>query len=142
MNFRIEAILSDGTIVPTTGVIDFNNPAIQQTTGTMLFRAVIPNPKILIYPGQFVKVIVRGAIRPDALAVPQTAVMQNENGTFVYTIENGIAKIKNVQAGVWYKDYWIIDSGLKAGDVVVAQGTSKVRNNQPVTIQTLLPGVK
>ncbi len=80
MKFQIEAILSDGTVVPTAGVIDFNNPAIQQSTGTMLFRAVIPNPKLLIYPGQFVKVIVKGAIRPNAIAVPQTAVMQNENG--------------------------------------------------------------
>jgi membrane fusion protein (multidrug efflux system) len=139
MNFLIEAVLSDGTVVPTTGVIDFSNPAIQQSTGTMLFRAVIPNPKLLIYPGQFVKVIVKGAIRPNAIAVPQTAVMQNENGTFVYTIENGLAKMKNVQAGEWYKNYWIIDSGLSAGDIVITQGTVKVKNNRPVSIQTLLP---
>lgn len=139
MNFLIEAILSDGTVVPTTGVIDFSNPAIQQSTGTMLFRAVIPNPKLLIYPGQFVKVVVKGAIRPSAIAVPQTAVMQNENGTFVYTIENGLAKMKNVQAGEWYKNYWIIDSGLNAGDIVITQGTAKVKNNRPVSIQTLLP---
>ncbi len=139
MNFTIEAVLSNGTVVPTTGVIDFNNPAIQQSTGTMLFRAVLPNPNLLIYPGQFVKVIVKGAVRPNAIAVPQTAVLQNENGSFVYVVENGTAVSRQVEAGDWYKDYWIIDSGLKRGDVVIAKGVAKVQNKRPVMIQTLLP---
>jgi len=120
-------------------VIDFNNPAIQQSTGTMLFRAVLPNPKLLIYPGQFVKVVVKGAVRPNAIAVPQTAVMQSETGTFVYVIESGGAKIRQVEAGDWYQDFWIIDSGLKAGDTVIVQGTNKIRNNQPVSVRTFLP---
>lgn len=139
MHFTIEAVLSNGTVVPTTGVIDFNNPAIQQTTGTMLFRAVLPNPNILIYPGQFVKVVVKGAIRPQAIAIPQAAVLQNENGTFVYVVENGMAASRQVEAGDWYKDYWIINSGLKAGDVVIAKGVAKVQNKRQVMIQTLLP---
>lgn len=139
MNFQIEAVLSDGTVVPTEGIIDFKNPAIQQSTGTMLFRAVLPNPKVLIYPGQFVKVVVKGAVRERAIAVPQTAVIQGGKGTFVYVVKGAVAQERNVEAGDWYKDYWIINGGLNEGDVVITQGVNKIQNNKPVTIQTLLP---
>ncbi len=136
--FRIEAVLSDGVVLPAEGVIDFANPAIQQSTGTMLFRAVLPNPKIQIYPGQFVKVIVKGAVRPNAIAVPQTSVVQGAHGSFVYVVVDGKAEERPVELGVWYKDYWIIDSGLKAGDIVVAKGVNKIKKGTPLTIQTLL----
>lgn len=138
MNFAIEALLSDGTVVPTEGIIDFTNPAIQQTTGTMLFRAILPNPNRLIYPGQFVKVIVKGAIRPQAIAIPQTAVIQGANGTFVYVVEQGRAVERPVTPGIWYKNYWIIDRGLKSGDVVITQGVNKIHDQSAVTIHTLL----
>jgi membrane fusion protein (multidrug efflux system) len=140
-NFKIEAILADGMIVPAQGVIDFTNPAIQQNTGTMLIRSVVPNPNILIYPGQFVKVIVKGAIRPGAMLVPQTSVIQGQNGTFVYVVENGKAVQRLITPGDWYLDYWIIDSGLQAGDIVVVQGVNKIRNGSPVAIQSLVPSI-
>ena len=137
--FRIEAVLSDGVVLPAEGVIDFANPAIQQSTGTMLFRAVLPNPKIQIYPGQFVKVIVKGAVRPNAIAVPQTAVVQGAHGSFVYVVADGKAEERPVELGVWYKDYWIINSGLSSGDIVVAKGVNKLKRGSSLTIQTLLP---
>ncbi len=139
MSFSIEAVLSDGSVVPTTGMIDFMNPAIQQNTGTMLIRAVLPNPDYLIYPGQFVRVIVKGGTRPDAMLVPQTAVIQGEGGTFVYLVENGKARSQAVKAGSWYQNYWIINEGLKAGDLVVTKGVNKIQSGSPVTIQAMIP---
>ena len=139
--FTVEAVLGDGTVVPSTGFIDFTNPAIQQSTGTMLIRAVLPNSPTLIYPGQFVRAIVKGAIRPNAILVPQTSVVQGKNGTFVYVVENGKAVMRMVTAGDWYKDYWIIYEGLKTGDVVITQGVNKVQNNSPVTINSLIPSL-
>lgn len=138
-NFHIEAILADGTAVPAEGSIDFMNPAIQQSTGTMLIRAVLPNPKVLIYPGQFVRVVVRGAIYPNGMLVPQTSVIQGQNGTFVYVVENGKAVSRPVTPGDWYLNYWIIDKGLKPGDVVVVQGVNKIQNGSSVAIESLLP---
>ncbi|MCC6128183.1 MAG: efflux RND transporter periplasmic adaptor subunit [Chlamydiae bacterium] len=140
MNFQVEAILSDGTILPGEGLIDFTNPALQQSTGTMLIRAVLPNPKLLIYPGQFVRAVVKGAMRPDAILVPQTAVQQGDPGTFVYVVEGGKAVMRPVVAGDWYQDSWIIDSGLSSGDLVITQGVNRVQNHTPVAIQSLIPG--
>ena len=139
MNFQIEAILADGTIVPGEGYIDFTNPALQQSTGTMLIRSVLPNPNLLIYPGQFVRVVVKGAIRQNAILVPQTAVIQGQNGIFVYVVQEGKAVMRSVSPGDWYQDYWIIDEGLAGGDVVIVEGVNKVQNQTPVTIQQLVP---
>jgi membrane fusion protein (multidrug efflux system) len=139
MNFQIEAILADGSIVPGVGYIDFTNPALQQSTGTMLIRAILPNPNLLIYPGQFVRVIVKGAIRSNAILVPQTAVMQGQNGIFVYVVQEGKAVLRPVTPGDWYQNYWIIDEGLTSGDVVVVEGVNKIQNQTPVTIQQLVP---
>ena len=71
--------------------------------------------------------------------MPQASVVQGAQGTFVYVVVKGKAKQRAVTAGEWYKDYWIIYEGLKAGDVVIAKGVNKVENETPVTIQTLLP---
>lgn len=139
MNFQVEAILSDGTTLPAEGSIDFTNPALQQSTGTMLIRAVLPNPKLLIYPGQFVRVVVKGATRPNAILVPQTAVQQGDQGTFVYVVEGGKAVMRPIVAGDWYQNSWIIDSGLSSGDLVITQGVNRVQNHTPVTIQALTP---
>ncbi|MDE3055442.1 MAG: efflux RND transporter periplasmic adaptor subunit [Verrucomicrobiota bacterium] len=137
--FRIEAVLSDGTILPAEGTIDFTNPAIQQTTGTMLIRAVLPNPKLEIYPGLFVTVRVLGAIRPHAMLVPQSAVVQGASSPLLFVVENGKAMERPVKLGEWYKDFWIIDEGLTPGDIVVARGVNRLEQGTPVTIQSMIP---
>lgn len=138
--FEIEIILADGTVMPYKGFIDFLSPAIEQNTGTMLVRSVVPNPKGTLRPGLFVKAVVKGAIRPDALLVPQQAVMMGQNGTFVFVIgKDGTAEIRPVQTGDWYYDYWIIDSGLEPGDVVIGKGVSRVMNHAKVKIDQWLP---
>ena len=140
MNFQIEAILTDGTVLPSEGTIDFINPAIQQNMATMLFRAILPNPDLLIRPGQFVRVVMKGAMRPNAVLVPQTAVVQGQKGTFVYVIANGKASMRPVKVGDWVQNNWIIQSGLNPGDVVIVQGVNKIRDGSPVVLQSLLPG--
>lgn len=139
-NFSIEVIMSDGTVFPAEGIINFTDPAVQQNTGTMLVRSTVSNPNGWLRPGQFVRVLVKGAERPNAIIVPQTAVTQGQKGIFVYVVDGqGHAQIRPVSVGDWYHDYWIIQSGLKDGDVVITQGVNKVRNNMPVTITQWIP---
>ena len=139
-HFSIEVIMSDGTVFPAEGVVNFTDPAVQQNTGTMLVRSTVSNPNGWLRPGQFVRVIVKGAERPNAIIVPQTAVTQGQKGIFVYVVDGqGHAQIRPVTVGDWYHDYWIIQSGLKDGDVVITQGVNKVRNNMAVTITQWIP---
>lgn len=138
LNFNVEAILGDGTVVPADGKIDFLNPAVQQSTGTFLVRAVFANKKHLMFPGQFVKVVVKGAVYPNALRVPQSAVQQGQTGTFVYVIREGKAMKQPVVPGDWYHNDWIMLEGLEPGDIVVAEGVNKVQNGTPVHITKMV----
>ncbi|MBM3201277.1 MAG: efflux RND transporter periplasmic adaptor subunit [Chlamydiae bacterium] len=140
--FIIEITLADGTVMPSKGSIDFLSPAIEQNTGTMLVRAVLPNPEGILRPGLFVKATVKGAMRPNAILVPQEAVMMGQNGIFVFVIsEDGLATLRPVEVGDWYGNYWIINNGLNPGDIVIGKGVSRVMNHSKVKVNSWLEPV-
>ena len=114
---------------PQAGDIEFVNQTVDQETGTINLRAVFDNPKGRIRPGQFLRLSVEGVVRADALVVPQTAVMQGANGSYVYRI-NAQDKIEAapITTGFATKDGgWIVDTGLNPGDRVVVSGLLKLR---------------
>ena len=127
MNFSIEIILADGTDFPSKGFVDFADPTLQPGTGSMIVRAVLPNPDGILRPGQFVRARLIGAIRPQAIAIPQKAVMQGKGGMYVYIVtSDNTVEMRPIKAGDWYDEYWIIDEGLNAGEKVIVDGTNKV----------------
>jgi len=135
-DFEVEVILSDNTPYPYRGKINFADPSFSQDTGSFLVRAVLPNPKRDLRPGMFVTAYVRGALRPNAIVVPQLAVQQGSNGHLVYVINQaGNAEVRPVIVGDYYgeKDI-VIQAGLGAGDRVVVDGVLKVIPGQPVKI--------
>jgi membrane fusion protein (multidrug efflux system) len=134
--YDVELALPDGTPYPHQGKISFADPSFSQDTGTFLVRAVIPNPKHDLRPGMFVNATVRGAVRPNAIVVPQLAVQQGSNGHLVYVVkEDGTAEVRPVVVGDYQgeKDI-VVESGLRAGDRVVVDGVLKVVPGQPVKI--------
>ncbi len=132
----VELILADGTSYPQKGQITFVDPVINAQTGTYNIRAVVPNPNNQLNPGQFVRVQLKGAIRPNVIMVPQVAVMQGPNGKFVFVIgPDNTAVAKPIQVGDWYGDQWIINSGLEAGDRVVVDGAVRLQPGAPLQIK-------
>lgn len=133
--YEVELILSDGSVFAHRGYVDFADPNYDQQTGTMRIRATVPNPGIVIRPGQFVKVRVIGMTRPNAVIVPQQAVQQGRTSQYVYVInKENKAEVREVKPGSWYKQYWIIREGLKKGDIVIVDGVNKVRDGTQVNI--------
>ena len=131
----IEVVLADGSVFPNKGRVSFTEPSFSSETGTYLVRAVIANPNGMLKPGQFVRVRVRGAIRPNAILVPQRAVMQGAKGHFVWTInKEDKAEFRVVEAGDWYGDEWFINKGLNPGERVVVDGAIKLAAGIPVKI--------
>ncbi len=126
-------------VYPLEGEINFMNPNVDQKTGTIKLRAVFPNPEARLRPGQFLRLIMEGLTRIDALVVPQEAVMQASDGAFVYRVnEQGVVESVSVQTGLMTKDGgWIIDSGLKPGDVVIVSGVMKIRPGMTVKPQLI-----
>ena len=124
----------DDTVYSEEGEINFINPAVDEKTGTIKLRAVFPNPEGRIRPGQFLRLLMEGLVRINALVVPQEAVMQSPNGTFVYRVNaNNVIESVSVQAGLMTKDGgWIIDEGLKPGDKIITGGIMKLRPGMTV----------
>jgi membrane fusion protein (multidrug efflux system) len=134
-DYDVQIIFSDGSIFPYKGKVNFSAPTYDQSTGTLLARAVFPNPKAELRPGQFLRVKVFGAKRPNALTVPRRALMQKSNGMQVYLINKDNKVIsQDVTISDWYEDYQIITNGLKAGDRIVVDGINKVRPGMTVNI--------
>lgn len=127
----------DDTVYPLDGRINFITPNVDETTGTLKLRAVFPNPKGRLKPGQFLRLVMEGLTRVDALVVPQEAIMQGANGSYVYRVnDNNMIESVNVQTGMIDSDGgWIIDNGLKAGDRVVVSGVMKLRQGMTVDPQ-------
>lgn len=141
LSFEVEVILADETVFPYRGKVDFTAPTIDPATGTMVVRATINNPSSLglnqIRPGLFVRAKLLGAVRPDAIAVPQQAVQQGQNGMYVFVVnKDQQAEVRNIEAGDWYKNQWIITQGLAPGDEVIVEGVNKVMNGQKVKVKT------
>lgn len=124
----------DNTVYNKEGEINFINPTVDEKTGTIKLRAVFPNPEGRIRPGQFLRLLMEGLVRINALVVPQEAVMQSPNGTFVYRVNaNNVIESVSVQAGLMTKDGgWIIDEGLKPGDKIITSGIMKLRPGMTV----------
>lgn len=134
-NFDVALKLCDGTIAPVTGKLNFTNPLYNKETGTLSVRAVVKNPGFHLLPGQYVRVLLKGGIRPNAIVVPQRAVMQGQKGKFVVVVDAASkAEMRNVEVGEWSGENWIITSGLKAGETVVVDGAMKLQAGMPVKV--------
>jgi membrane fusion protein (multidrug efflux system) len=140
-DFQVELVLADGSIFPEKGRVTFAAPLFSKETGTFLVRAVFGNPAVpdspngILRPGQFVQVRLTGASRPNAIVVPQQAMIQTAKGHALYVIKDNKAELRNVQVGEWQgSDGWFITSGLKSGEEVVVNGTNKLRDGSPVKV--------
>jgi membrane fusion protein (multidrug efflux system) len=127
--------LSDGTAYPHKGRLGFIDPRVNTQTGSFDARAEVPHPDGALRPGQFVRVVIESAPRPNVIVVPQRAVMDGPQGKFVYVTgksQDGkdIALPRPVTVGEWIaadgQQQWIIENGLAAGDVIIVEGTAKI----------------
>jgi membrane fusion protein (multidrug efflux system) len=134
-NFEVTIKLADGRVYDKQGRLNFSGVRVSGDTGTTEARAELPNPAQLLYPGQFVRVTLSGAQRPNAILVPQRAVLQGPQGKFVYIVNaEGKAEARPVEVGDWRGDAWLIDSGLQAGDKVIVDGVMKIGPGAPVRV--------
>ena len=126
--FDVTLTLADGTIYPHHGTVSFVSPVLDPNTGTLSTRAIFANPEAELKPGQFIRAVISGAKRPNAILVPQKAVLQGSKGRYVYVVSGGRAEMRPIDTGDWYEDSWIVKSGLKPGEVVVVDGITKISN--------------
>jgi membrane fusion protein (multidrug efflux system) len=133
--FKVSVKLAEGGEYANSGKLNYTDVRVSGTTGTSEARAELPNPDGLLHPGQFVRVVLTGARRPDAIVVPQRAVLEGPQGKFVYVVDaESKAAARPVTVGAWHGDDWIVTEGLAAGDKVIVDGVMKIGPGAPVQV--------
>ncbi|MEO8344546.1 MAG: efflux RND transporter periplasmic adaptor subunit [Betaproteobacteria bacterium] len=140
--FVVEVEMVDGNLFPYKGKISFADPSYNSTTGTFLIRATVNNPAGVLRPNQYVRARLTGAIRPNAVVVPQRAVQQGAKGHFVWVInKDGQAELRPVTVGEWKGEGWLISEGLADGDKVVVDGGVRLAQGAAVKASPYVPAV-
>jgi len=124
--FEVSIRFEDGHTYSKTGKLVFTDVRVNNQTGTSDARAEIANPNGDVRPGQFVRVSLKGATRPNAITVAQRAVQEGPQGKVVYLFKDGKAEARPVTLGDWTGKEWIVLSGLAPGDKVITDGLMKV----------------
>ena len=126
-------ILGDGSKYQHHGEFDFLDTEVKQSTDTVTARTVFPNPKRVLIPGQYVKVIVKRKKPLSALVVPQVSVQSDQKGPFVLVVNRANkVELRYIRTGNRDNSDWIVESGLSEGERVIVQGIQKVRPDMPV----------
>ena len=130
---EVRLILSDGSMHPHAGVIDFINREVDSETGAILVQASFPNPELILRPGQFARVRIMMNMAEGALLVPQRCVneLQGQYSAFVLDEKNTIQS-RQIKIRAKYKDYYIVSEGVSLKDRVVLEGLQKVGSGMVV----------
>ena len=134
-NRKVELLLSGGSKYSLTGVQDFQDNKVDQSTGTVTMRATFQNPNNQLIHGEFVTVKLYSNNPVDVPVAPVTAVLENQAGKYVYKLdENDLPQLIYVKTGEQNGHNWIINEGLKKGDRIITEGLQKVTPGKPIKI--------
>jgi membrane fusion protein (multidrug efflux system) len=136
----IQLTLADGTVFPHKGRLGPVDRAVNPQTGTLGAQLIFPNPGNVLRPGQYGRVRALVDVKPNALLVPQVAVQQLQNLYSVAVVSpNQTVSFRNVKVGPKVDTEWVIDEGLKPGELVVAQGLQFIKDGQKVRVKPYQP---
>jgi len=123
---NVRLILSNGTTYKYTGRIAEINRGLTQNTGTLSIKALFPNPDNILVPGMFANVVLKEGNLKNALLVPQMAVQQVLDKTFVTIVDSdNKAQMVPVKMGPRIGSFWVVTEGLKPGENVIVEGFQK-----------------
>src|SRR5207253_781364 len=105
-----------------TGEVDFVDPVVQLPGRTILVKARVPNGARLLQPGMFIEARLVTAVRPQAVVVPEDAVVPAEGSSFVWVVAAGKVDRRKVNLGVRTPGFVEVTDGVKAGEQVVTGG--------------------
>ncbi len=132
-SLQISLRLANESKYAKTGRLEFVENEVDPQTGTVVARAIFPNPNHILIPGQFVTVYVGESETPSMPVVPQTAVLQDREGRFVYLLgKDNTVQQRRIETGARAGRGWAVTTGLKAGDQVVIEGVQRLSEGMTV----------
>jgi membrane fusion protein, multidrug efflux system len=124
---KVQLRFPDGTTYDQSGDINFVNVTVDRATDTVLVRATFPNPTGVLIDGQLVRVNVESSTPEAKVVVPQSALIADQEGTYVFVVEDGKAVVKRVKIGGQRGTDAVIDQGLSGGEQVIVEGLQAVK---------------
>jgi membrane fusion protein (multidrug efflux system) len=133
--------LEDGSDYAHSGALQFSEVTVDQGTGSVTLRALMPNPERLLLPGMFVREQIQEGVRQGTVLVPQQAVSHDQRGVPVAAVvgPDGVVQRRTLQAERAVGDQWLVTAGLAAGDRVVVEGLQLAAPGNKVTAEEYSP---
>jgi len=141
--FRTQVFLPNGKMYEHQGEVDFISAQIDPSTDTLLARAIFPNPferdvDVQLIPGQYVPTRLILGEQPDAILIPEPALVQTQVGSHVFVVDkDNKVEQRKVEVSHSYDQQWVIKKGLAKGERVIVEGVQKVRPNIKVRAEPL-----
>ena len=138
---EVTVLLDDGSTYDQTGVLEFSDVTVNQSTGTVTLRAIVANPHQELLPGMFVRARIAKGSLPDAILIPAAAINRNNKGEAIVMLadEQSVVVTRMIEVGQSFGERTLITAGLNAGDRVIVAGLQKIRPGVPVTAVALTP---
>jgi membrane fusion protein (multidrug efflux system) len=124
---KIRIRFSDGSTYDQLGEINFVDVTVDRTTDTVTVRATIPNPDGRLIDGELVQVSAESGTPEEKLVIPQAALIEDQEGTYVFIVEAGIAAVRRVKLGGEIGPNVVIEEGLSGGEQVIVEGLQGIR---------------
>ncbi|WP_024519573.1 efflux RND transporter periplasmic adaptor subunit [Bradyrhizobium sp. Tv2a-2] len=124
---KVTLKFADGTSYAHDGKINFVDVQVDKATDTIQVRATFPNPDHALVDGQLVRVMLESGTAEEKIVIPQAALISDQEGVYVFVVDDGKAAIRRVKTAGTSGTGIIIDQGLAVGDRVVVEGTQALR---------------
>ena len=125
----VELMLENGKPYRHTGTLQFSDPAVDETTGSVTLRAIFPNPEGEILPGMYVTALLDEGSQQNVLMVPQQGITHNEQGkaTALILDQENVVQLREINAVKADGHQWLVTAGLRPGDRVIVSGLQRIR---------------
>lgn len=131
-DIKVRIRFANGVTYNQVGAINFVDVMVDRATDTVLVRAEMPNPDGLLVDGQLVTVVLQASKPQEQVTIPQAALIADQQGIYVFVVENGNAAMRRVKTGGEEGPDIIVNDGLKGGEQVIVEGLQSIRPGQPV----------
>jgi membrane fusion protein, multidrug efflux system len=138
---QIRVRLEDGTDYPQPGTLEFSEVTVDQGTGSVTLRALIPNPERMLLPGMFVREQIQEGVHHGMILAPQQAISHDQKGepNALVVGADDVVELRALQIGRAVGDQWVVSAGLKAGDRLIVEGLQFARPGSKVAAEEYRP---
>ncbi len=138
---KVKIMLEDGTVYPHDGTLQFSDVTVDPTTGSVIIRAVVPNPENRLLPGMFVRARITEGVDEHAVLIPQQGVSRDAKGNpFALVVdENSRAAFRGLVLDRAIGDQWLVTSGITPGEKLIVEGLLMLQPGMAVTATLFEP---